>query len=112
MQGLQMRKWEFMEKNIKMSMLLDIYGSLLTQKQQDMLDLYYNQNLSLAEIADDAGITRQGVRKILVDGEKRLIDFEDKLHFLDKKLQNNKIIEELIEETEDVNFKVKLKKLL
>ena len=101
-----------MEKNIKLSMLLEIYGNLLTLKQQDLLDLYYNQNLSLSEIADDAGITRQGVRKIIVDGEKRLLDYETKLHILDKKLTNNKIIEELIKETEDVKLKKKLEKLL
>ena len=101
-----------MEKNIKISMLLEIYGNLLTPKQQDLLDLYYNQNLSLSEIADDINITRQGVRKVLVDGEKKLFNYETKLHILEQKLKNNKIIEELIEETEDVNFKVKLKELL
>lgn len=101
-----------MEKNIQMSMLLDIYGKLLTDKQQDVLDLYYNANLSLSEIAEDAQITRQGVRKILIDGEKKLLDYESKLNFLQIKLNNNKIIEELMKETEDVNFKVKLKKLL
>jgi len=101
-----------MEKNIEISMLLDIYGELLTDKQKDVLDLYYNQDLSLAEIADEAGITRQGARKILVDGEKNLLDVESKLKILHKKLKNEKIIEELIKETEDVNFKEKLKKLL
>ena len=101
-----------MEKNIQISMLLEIYGALLTSKQQDLLDLYYNQNLSLSEIADDVEITRQGVRKVLVDGEKKLFNFESKLHILEKKLKNNKIIEELLKETEDVNFKVKLKELL
>ncbi len=101
-----------MEKNIKISLLLEIYANLLTPKQSDLLDLYYNQNLSLSEIADDVGITRQGVRKILVDGEKKLFDYEQKLNILEKKLENQKIIEELIKETEDVNFKVKLEKLL
>ena len=101
-----------MEKNIEIGMLLDIYGELLTSKQQDVLDLYYNQDLSLAEIAEEAGITRQGARKILVDGEKKLLEVESKLKILHKKLKNNKIIEELIKETEDVNFKEKLKKLL
>ncbi len=101
-----------MEKNIKISLLLEIYANLLTPKQSDLLDLYYNQNLSLSEIADDVGITRQGVRKILVDGEKKLFDYEQKLGILEKKLENQKIIEELIKETEDVNFKVKLEKLL
>ena len=101
-----------MEKNIKISMLLDIYGSLLTEKQADLLDLYYNQNLSLSEIADEIGITRQGVRKVLVDGEKKLLEYEDKLQFLNKKLNNDKIIKELMEKIEDTDFKLKLKSLL
>ena len=102
----------FMDKNVEMSLLLEIYGNLLTAKQKDAIDLYYNENLSLSEIAEDVAITRQGVRKILMDGEKKLIDFESKLGFLKKKLNNDKIIQDLINETEDVNFKEKLQKLL
>ena len=101
-----------MDKNVKMAMLLDIYGKLLTAKQQDMLDLYYNQNLSLSEIAEEASITRQGVRKILVDGEKKLQHYENLLGILDKKIANTKIIEELIKETKDLSFKDRLEKLL
>ena len=101
-----------MEKNVKISLLLEIYGKLLTNKQQDVLDLYYNQNLSLAEIAEDSSITRQGVRKILVDGENKLLDYETKLGILSAKLKNQKIIEELLKETKDTNFEAKLKKLL
>ncbi len=101
-----------MDKNIKISMLLEIYGAFLTDKQQDLLDLYYNQNLSLSEIADDVDITRQGVRKVLVDGEKKLLNYESKLHILEKKLKNDKIIEEILKETEDVNVKEKIKQLI
>ncbi len=101
-----------MDKNVKMTMLLDIYGKLLTDKQQDMLDLYYNQNLSLSEIAEEAGITRQGARKIIVEGEKKLVNYEELLGFLNKKIANDKIIENLIKETKDSIFKEKLKKLL
>ena len=101
-----------MDKNVKMTMLLDIYGKLLTDKQQDMLDLYYNQNLSLSEIAEEGDITRQGVRKIIVDGEKKLIHYEELLGILDKKIKNTKIIEDLIKETKDSSFKERLKKLL
>ena len=53
-------------------MLLDIYGELLTEKQQDILDLYYNENLSLAEIAEEVKVTRQAVRDSIVKGEKKL----------------------------------------
>ena len=101
-----------MDKSVKMSMLLEIYGNLLTEKQKDTLDLYYNENLSLSEIAEDANITRQGVRKILQDGEKKLLEFEEKLGVLDTKLKQNKIIEELIVETKDEKIKNKLQKLL
>lgn len=101
-----------MEKNIHISMLLEIYGKLLTEKQYDVVDLYYNQNLSLSEIAEGENITRQGVRKNLVDAENKLFDYEEKLQILKQKLEKNEIVEELIRETEDVSFKEKLQKLL
>lgn len=101
-----------MEKNIHISMLLEIYGKLLTQKQYDVVDLYYNQNLSLSEIAEEENITRQGVRKNLVDAENKLFDYEQKLLILKQKLSRAEIIEELIKETEDVSFKERLQKLL
>jgi len=101
-----------MEKNIHISMLLEIYGKLLTAKQYDMIDLYYNQNLSLSEIAEEVNITRQGVRKNLVDAENKLFDYEEKLQILKHKLETLQIVEELIKETEDVRFKEKLRKLL
>ena len=100
-----------MDKSVKISMLLEIYGALLTDKQQDLLDLYYNQNLSLSEIADYVDITRQGVRKVLVDGEKKLLNYESKLHVLEKKLKNDKIIEELLKETNDAKIKEKLNQI-
>ena len=51
-----------MAKNLEISFLLDFYGSMLTEKQRIMIEYYYNDDLSLAEIADNEGITRQGVR--------------------------------------------------
>ena len=80
-----------MDKNIKVSMLLEMYGKLLTDKQVDVIDLYYNQNLSLSEIAEELNITRQGVRKSLVDGEKKLLDIEEKLGFLAQKERREKL---------------------
>ena len=71
-----------MEKSVHISMLLEMYGKLLTDKQQDVIDLYYNQNLSLSEIAEELNITRQGVRKSLIDAENRLFDIEEKLGLL------------------------------
>ena len=50
------------EKDYRISYLLDYYGNILSETQKDAIDLYYNEDLSLAEIADHIGITRQGVR--------------------------------------------------
>ncbi len=101
-----------MEKGIKISMLLELYGKLLTETQADTTDLYYNQNLSLGEIAEELAITRQGVRKNLVYAEKKLFDLEEKLGFLRQKLENAKIIEEVMEKIEDNKLKDELSKLL
>ncbi len=68
-----------MAKDLKLVILLDFYGGLLTEKQASALDGYYNQDLSLAEIAEDMGISRQGVMAFLKQGEKHLRDFEEKL---------------------------------
>lgn len=101
-----------MDKSIHVSMLLDIYGKLLTSKQYDVIDLYYNQNLSLSEIAEELGITRQGVRKNLVDAENKLFDFEEKLSFLKEKLERQELIEKLIEKLPNGEIVVELQKLL
>ena len=68
-----------MEKNVKISILCEIYGKLLTEKQANIIDKYYNQDLSLSEIAENEGISRQAVRDIIVKGEKKLFEFEEKL---------------------------------
>ena len=62
-----------------MTMLYDFYGNLLTDKQKDLFDLYYNEDLSLSEIADNIGITRQGVRDGIMRSELLLRNTEDKL---------------------------------
>lgn len=73
-----------MEKNITLSILLEIYGKLLTDKQFELLDNYYNKDLGLSEIAENLGITRQAVRDNLKKGENNLLEFEEKLHFMKK----------------------------
>lgn len=62
----------------RMAMLYDFYGDLLTPRQKEFYDLYYNDDLSLAEIAENYGITRQGVRDIIVRAERSLEDIEEK----------------------------------
>ncbi len=70
-----------MPKNLQMSLLLDFYGPALTEKQCDVLSLYYNEDLSLAEIAEDSGITRQGVRDSIKRGEAIMLELEHQLGF-------------------------------
>ena len=72
------------ENSIKISILLEIYGKLLTQKQYHLLNDYYNNDLSLAEIAENEKITRQAVRDNLKKGERRLFDYEEKLKIMKK----------------------------
>ena len=105
-------KNDIYNKSIYISMLLEMYGKLLTDKQVDVIDLYYNQNLSLSEIAEELNITRQGVRKSLVDGEKKLIDIEEKLGFMAQKQRREKIIDEIYQKTFDKNLRKKLLNLL
>ena len=62
----------------RMTMLYDFYGDLLTERQKEFFDLYYNEDLSLAEIAENYGITRQGVRDIIVRAEAALQEIEAK----------------------------------
>ncbi len=71
-------------KDLKLSYLLECYGSLLTEKQRRVVDMYYNADLSLAEIAEIESITRQGVRDFLVKAETQLHEAEDKLQLLYK----------------------------
>ena len=68
-----------MEKNIEVSLLFDFYGELLKPSGKKAIDLYYNEDLSLAEVADETGITRQGVRDSIKRSEQQLFEFEEKL---------------------------------
>lgn len=69
-----------MGKDFRLSLLLEYYGPLITEKQRSLLDLYYNEDLSLAEIAQNEGITRQGVRDSIKKAEAALFSFEEKMH--------------------------------
>ena len=70
-----------MAKNLEIALLFDFYGEMLTDKQRDVVELYYNDDLSLSEIAENEGITRQGVRDGIKRGEQILLKMEDTLQF-------------------------------
>ena len=87
-----------MEKNVKISILLDIYGKLLTEKQYKLLDDYYNNDLSLSEISENKKITRQAVRDNLKKGENNLFEYEDKLGIMKKTVIQNETISNVLSE--------------
>ena len=85
-----------MEKNVKISMLNQFYSALLTQKQYQIIKDYYDNDLSLSEIAENNKITRQAVRDILKKGEKKLFEYEEKLQFMKRTLNQEKKIEKVL----------------
>ena len=101
---LQNQEVDALAKDMNISLLFDFYGEILTEKQQDVIDYYYNDDLSLAEISEHLGITRQGVRDSIKRAEATLIEMEEKLglakrfreiqHGLDKIISEAHAIEE------------------
>lgn len=97
-----------MEEKVRVSILLEIYGKLLTEKQYEFMDLYYNQDLSLSEIGDNEDITRQAVRTILLKSKKKLEEYEEQLGFMQKEKKIKEYTENL--ETSGADKKI-LKKI-
>ena len=87
-----------MEKNVEISLLCELYGKLLTEKQAEFIEDYYNNDLSLSEIAENHNITRQAVRDIIKKGEKKLFEYEEKLMFMKRMLNQEKKIEKALSE--------------
>lgn len=75
------------EKIVQIALLFDFYGQLLTEKQIDIIDMYYNNDLSLSEISEQLGISRQGVYDTLKRAEKTLFEYEEKLGLVNRFLQ-------------------------
>ena len=84
-----------MAKDLSKAVLLDFYGVLLTDKQRDVMELYYNQDLSLGEIAENAGITRQGVLDSIHRGEGTLQEMEEKLGLYRSYRERVKLLEQI-----------------
>ncbi len=86
-----------MAKNLEVTVLLDFYGEMLTEKQRSFLEYYYNDDLSLSEIAENEGITRQGVRDAIKRAEAQLFDMESKLRLSARFEEQRKGLEEISE---------------
>ena len=100
------------------SLLFDFYGKLLTKRQREVMELYYEENLTLAEIADEFEISRQGVHDALKNAEKALKGYEEKLGLVEKLQRSRQAIEEidaeidqLTEACQDSKIAEKLKKI-
>ena len=91
-----------MSKDLNFSILLDFYGSLLSERQFEIMDFYYNDDLSLAEIASEVGISRQGVRDALKKAESIITEIEEKLELADKFYQINSQIDKIKKNLESV----------
>ena len=86
-----------MAKNLEITILLDFYGDMLTPKQREFLDYYYNEDLSLSEIAANVGITRQGVRDAIKRAECQLIEMEERLGLVKRFKDVQSGLEEIID---------------
>ncbi len=104
-----------MDKHIEISMLWQIYGKLLTDKQYKVINDYYNNDLSLSEIAENYHISRQGVRDIIMKGESKLFEYEEKLAIM-KKTQKQEdqiqLILSQLSEIKDNSSDKKIEKIL
>ena len=85
-----------MDKKIEISMLCQIYGKLLTEKQFDYINDYYNNDLSLSEIAENYGITRQAARDNIKKGENKLFEYEEKLQIMKTTVNTEKKIAKIL----------------
>ena len=87
-----------MEKNVQISLLFAFYRNMLTERQIECVDLYYNEDLSLSEISEHLGITRQGVRDNIMRAEHTMYDTEQRLSLVAKFLG----IKEKLEKIDDI----------
>lgn len=90
-------------KNLEISVLSEIYSELLPEKQRLALEYYYDDDLSLSEIAEHVGISRQGVRDQIKHAEAQLIELENALHLYEKAQKTEKILSELLSIADSIN---------
>lgn len=108
-----------MEKKIEISLLFDFYKPLLTNSQQQAVELYYNDDLSLAEIAQQIGISRQGVRDLVKRSENQLFKYESELGLFKRFKVTEDALEkicvkadDILKNTDDVHIEATAKEII
>lgn len=99
-----------LEKTLKLGKLLDLYGGMLTDKQREAMDMYYNCDMSLAEVGEELSVSRQGVRDTLIRATNTLLELEDKIGYFKTLTTLKREIEDVAEEF-DGKDKQKLKEI-
>ena len=109
-----------MEEIVEISLLMDLYGALLTEKQINIMELYYNDDLSLAEIAELNNTSRQAIHDLIKRCYKQFLSYESKLNLLEKSLEKESKIASVLDDLkikyslndEDyINYKERLESL-
>jgi uncharacterized protein len=95
-----------MDKRLEISLLLDFYNPLLTEKQRDVMDLYFNKDLSLSEIAELSNASRQAIHDLIKRCDNLLIEYENKLHLMEKALTVENSKDRIINRLEKLKFKL------
>ncbi|NMA99990.1 MAG: putative DNA-binding protein [Firmicutes bacterium] len=85
-----------MEKTLRMSLLFDFYGPLLTERQQDVFQMYFHEDLSLGEVGDELDVSRQAIYDILKRAAQTLEEFESKLGLVQKHQERQHIYDEIL----------------
>jgi predicted DNA-binding protein YlxM (UPF0122 family) len=92
-----------MDEFYTVSILLDFYGQMVTKRQYDILDLYYNSDYSLGEIAEELNISRQGVHDSIKRGKAALFDMEEKLGLVSRFARQKDIAAKIFKLIDDVD---------
>lgn len=95
-----------MSKDLYYSTLLDVYGKTLNKRQLDIMTAYYNEDLSLSEIADNMQISKQGVRDIIKRAETHIMQLEMQLLFIEKARSREKLLIDIVKNIEEISLSV------